>query len=67
MALRRYTLYDGAGAVLEDRTVEEPDSAEAVARQAFRDAVSGATTLAALKDALLGTNTGAEADVRPTR
>lgn len=39
----------------------------AAARAAFRDAVAKATTIAALKDAILGTTTGVEPEVRPGR
>lgn len=53
--------------VVEESTVEVPEDADAAARAAFRDAVSKATSLAQLKDAILGTTTGAEPDVRPSR
>lgn len=58
---------DPDGNVTEQRTVEVPDDPTEAARQRFRDAVSNATSIADLKAALLGTDTGAEPDVKPGR
>lgn len=55
------------GELVDSRVGDVPESADDRARVAFRDAVSKATSLEALKDAILGTTTGAEPDVRPSR
>lgn len=58
--------YDPAkpgGNVAEEYDDGTPEPVDVQAR--FRDAVSKATTLASLKDALLGTTTGVEPGARP--
>lgn len=57
---------DGAAAAAEAKSRAEADAKRQADEQAWRDAVKNASTLAALKDVLLGTNLPAQADVRPT-
>lgn len=54
------------GNVVDEQTVEMPETAQEAADREFREAVTNASTLAELKDALLGTNTTGRAESRPS-
>jgi hypothetical protein len=58
---------DRAAAAATDKAERDATTKRVADEQAWRDAMKNASSLAALKDVLLGTNLPTQADTRPSR